>query len=85
MKINLDKLRKAGWHIGWERDKSGLAKSPAEADVIELIPPPMSAGEHQKLRDVIASKVSTPIAIDMVMGQLYDSLTKAALIEILED
>lgn len=80
MKINLDKLRKAGWHVG-----SGLAKSSADADVIELYPPPMSAGDNEKLRDVVCKHVSTPIGQDLVLGQLYDAMSKAALLEVLEN
>lgn len=74
MKIDLNKLRKAGWHVDTDMDAA-----------VELSPPPMQVGDHKMLISVIKQQVKQPLSVDMVLGQLYSALGRAALLEAMED
>lgn len=74
MKINLDKLRAAGWNVL-------IAANESE---VTLNAPAMDQAGYEMIRKVITTQVHTPMGIDLVMGGFFDSLEKAALIESLE-
>lgn len=76
MKINLEALKRAGWHV---------YSSEHDGSVLELVPPPMSAGDHEQLKTVIKKHCDTAMGLDLVLGELYSAMARAAILEVIEN